>query len=76
MGTAVAAGRRPISDLEIEEWICERWGFAPHPFWISDCRQLYLNEEYNQPLGPRYKCPPDKRLAIRAAFVHFGLLAA
>ena len=64
MGTAATTGRRPISDLGIEEWVCEQWGFAPHPFWISDCRKLYLSDQPGQPLDARYKCPPDKRLAI------------
>lgn len=73
MGTA-ATKRCLISNLEIEEWVCERYGFAPLPFWISDCRAFYLNEEHAQPFDARHKCPPAKRLVIRDAFVHFGLL--
>lgn len=74
MATNAATGRTPIKDLEIEEWICERYGFAPHPFWISDCKEFYLNEKHDQPIDARHKCPPDKRPVIRAALVHFGLL--
>ena len=74
MDTAAATGRVPITDLDVEEWICERYGFAPHPFWIRDCREFYLNEEHSPPVDARHKCPPDKRLVIRSAFVHFGLL--
>jgi hypothetical protein len=74
MGTATARVRMPISDLAIEEWVCERYGFAPHPFWISDCKEFYLKAEHNQPLDARHKCPPAKRLMIREAFVYFGLL--
>jgi hypothetical protein len=72
MVTAVAL-RSPVNDLEIEEWVSERYGFAPHPFWVDDCRELYLND-HSHPCDPRHKCPPEKRLMIREAFVHFGLL--
>lgn len=74
MGTTAARARTPFNDLDIEEWVCERYGFVPHPFWISDCRQFYLNEENSQTVDCRHKCPPEKRLIIREAFVHFGLL--
>jgi hypothetical protein len=73
MGTAAA--RVPISDLAIAEWVCERYGFVPHPFWISDCKEFYIKAEYNPLLDARHRCPPGKRLIIREAFVHFGLLA-
>ena len=73
MGFATAPIRSRVSDLEIEEWICERYGFVPHPFWIGDCRELYLND-YSHPCDARHRCPPDKRPMIRAAFVHFGVL--
>ena len=59
MGTATARVPSPISDLAIEEWVCERYGFAPHPFWISDCKEFYLKAETNQPLDARHKCPPS-----------------
>ena len=74
MATATATSRNPLSDLVIEEWVCERYGFVPHPFWVIDCKEIYLNENRHQPFDARHKCPPDKRLMIREAFVHFGLL--
>ena len=35
---------RFVDDLEIEQWIHDRFGFVPHPFWIGYCRELYLAE--------------------------------
>ena len=74
MGGAPVTVRRPISDLEIQEWVCEQYGFVPHPFWITDCKEIYLNEKQDQPIDARHKCPPEKHLMIRESFVHFGLL--
>lgn len=74
MNRSAATGHRPISDLVIQEWICARYGVVPFPFWISDCREFYLNEKPIQPVDARHKCPLDKQLMIREAFVHFGLL--
>jgi len=31
----VVSGIRFASDLQIEEWVQERYGFVPHPFWID-----------------------------------------
>ena len=74
MATGMASLRRQIDDLEIEEWICERYGFVPLPFWLKDCKNLYLKEGPDRPCDLRHKCPLDKQLIIREAFVHFGLL--
>lgn len=74
IGMATAIAKLNVSDLAIEEWVCERYGFVPHPFWISDCRELYLKEGHAEPFDERHRCPPEKRLMIREAFVHFGLL--
>jgi hypothetical protein len=67
---------KSVSDLDIQEWIHDRYGFVPHPFWISHCRDLYLSADGGQTRGPRYECPPDKRSAIREAFYYFGILGA
>ena len=37
----VVSGIRFASDLQIEEWVQERYGFVPHPFWIDHCKELY-----------------------------------
>ena len=29
-----------VSDLRIEQWVHQQYGFVPHPFWINHCRQL------------------------------------
>jgi hypothetical protein len=38
---------KPITDLDIEEWVQEQYGFVPHPYWISHCRELFLVENYS-----------------------------
>ena len=66
----------PVTDLDIERWVEQRYGFVPHPFWIAHCKELYLPAVEN-PGDPRklwHECPPEKRLIIREAFAHFGLL--
>lgn len=65
---------RVVGDLEIQEWIYNRYGFVPHPFWISHCRQLYLHGPAEESRHPWHECPPDKRPAIKAAFLYFGIL--
>ena len=58
-----------VTDLEL------RCGFVPHPYWIGHCKELYLPtvEILEHPRKPWHECPL-KRLMIREAFVHFGLL--
>jgi hypothetical protein len=65
-----------VSDADIQRWVTDRYGFAPRPSWIAECKDLYL-VPFNRP-NPRPtsdRCPPDKRLIIREAFVFLGLLA-
>ena len=63
---------RAPSDLDIQEWVAKHHGFVPHPSWIGHCRELYLGA----PAALRTeKCPPDKRSAIREAFVELGILS-
>jgi hypothetical protein len=70
------ARTKPASDLDLQEWVYERYRFVPHPYWIAHCKELYLN----QPLSPEsrapwHECPTERRAAIKDAFLHFGLLA-
>ena len=67
---------KPISDLDIQQGVEEHYGFVPHPFWISHCRELFLRslDAIPERHKPWHECPLDKRLAIQKAFVHFGLL--
>jgi len=67
---------RFASDLQIEEWVQEHYGFVPHPFWIDHCKELYIQGRRSSVEGrsPRHECPADKRAAIKAAFLHFGML--
>ena len=57
----VVSGIRLASDLQIEEWVQERYGFVPRSSVESR--------------APQHECPHDKRAAIREAFLHFGMLA-
>ena len=71
-------GGEPIRDLEIEQWVQEHYGFVPHPFWISHCKELYGIRDPEMPgkaRKPWHECPADKRAAIRDAFVHFQMLS-
>jgi hypothetical protein len=72
----VVSGIRLASDLQIEEWVQERYGFVPHPFWIDHCKELYIQGSRSsvERRPPRHECPADKRTAIREAFLHFGML--
>jgi hypothetical protein len=73
MSSAAAKARVPVTDLEIEEWVHQRYGFVPHPFWISHCRELFLNAP-QQTRPPWHECPSEIRPVIQAAFSHFDLL--
>jgi hypothetical protein len=65
-----------ISDFDLEQWVHEHYGFVPHPFWISHCKELYLGETGTpgNVRKPWQECPADGRPAIRDAFVHFHML--
>ena len=64
------------SDVEIQQWVQKRFGFVPHPFWISHCKELFLEgaESSQDVRRPWHECPPDKRTAIREAFLELGIL--
>jgi hypothetical protein len=64
-----------VSDVDIQRWLEQRYGFVPHPFWIQHCKELYLGAEQSPHRKPWLDCPPDMRLMIREAFAHFGLCA-
>jgi hypothetical protein len=61
-----------ISDLDIQDWVQEHYGFVPHPFWIRHCEELYLHAPTTTEAG--HECSEDKRLPIKAAFQHFGMI--
>ena len=62
---------KPVTDLDIQEWVYQHHGFVPHPAWIAHCRELYFGAQRQE---PSQECPSDKRLPIKEAFVAFGLL--
>jgi hypothetical protein len=76
MSTVVSAPDevKSIDDLDIAVWINKRYGFAPHPYWISHCKEIFMPGTEETARLPRHQCPLDKRSAIRDAFAHFGML--
>jgi hypothetical protein len=76
MSAATARLGEAVRDLDIEQWIQEQFGFVPHPFWISHCKELYLEDMKTPDRARRlgHECPVDKRSMIREAFVYFGML--
>ena len=43
-----------VTDLDIERWVEQRYGFVPHPYWIAHCKELYLLavEKPEEPMPP------------------------
>lgn len=64
------------TDLQIEQWVQKQHGFVPHTNWISHCRELYIEGAESSEANrlPWHECPPDKRFALKEAFLHFGML--
>jgi len=71
-GSEATPHARPVSDFDIQHWVSTHHGFVPHPSWIAHCRELYLSAPPVES-SARSHCPPDKRMAIREAFVALGL---
>lgn len=72
----MAIDPKKVTDVDIQEWVRQEYGFVPHPFWIRHCQELYLDTA-SAPTEPRpvwHACPPEKRLPIKAALQHFGIL--
>jgi len=62
---------KPATDFDVQEWVFRNHSFVPHPAWIAHCKELYLGvvpETHSQ------ECPPDKRLAVKEAFVALGMM--
>jgi hypothetical protein len=74
MVSAVVLAPETPTDLQIEQWVQEQYGFVPHPYWISHCKELYIQGTESPDRLPWHRCPPDKRAAIREAFLHLGML--
>jgi hypothetical protein len=36
---AVIPDAQVVTDLQIEQWVREHFGFVPHPFWITHCNK-------------------------------------
>ncbi len=62
----------------IANWVKEMVGWAPKTCWIAHMKELCglpLRKAPNRRDASQRQepCPEDRRAAIRAAFVHFGL---
>ncbi len=63
---------------EIQDWVKQNDGWKPKTCWIAHCKELKglpvkkaANRKGNKLLVP---CPENKRIAIEAAFRHFGMI--
>lgn len=72
--------RQSTTYQEIQKWVKQHHGFSPKSCWIAHCKELcglpvgiapnrQTTEERVEP------CPPDKQVAIKQAFRHFGMLS-
>lgn len=70
--------RSAATYLEIQKWVEQRFGFTPETCWIAHCKELYglpVDTATNRREIERAKpCRADKRVAIKKAFEHFGML--
>jgi hypothetical protein len=73
IATPASEPLKPPDDVEIQYWVYKHHGFVPHPYWIAQCRELYLGSPAKS-RPPERECPPDKRKAVREAFVALGIL--
>jgi hypothetical protein len=70
--------RSPATYQEIQKRTEQQFGFQPKTCWIAHCKELYglpvgaaPNRHSDERVEP---CPPEKRIAIKKAFEHFGML--
>ena len=61
------------TNLELQKWIVRQHGFVVESIWLDTYRQLLGNCPETGPCG-QVAIPPDKQIAIRQAFRHFGML--
>ena len=63
------------TNLELQKWIARRHGFVVESIWLEYYRQqlgrgvLRDTEQREEP-----DVPPEKQVAIRQAFRHFGMI--
>ena len=76
MVAAGARSRSAVREIDIQQWIHERYGFAPHPYWIVDCTERCLDAAagVHTEWKREHQCPADREPMVREALVHFGLM--
>jgi hypothetical protein len=70
---------RWATNLEIQKWVARTHGFVPESDWIIHCKQLFgidttIGLAPEQRFVPANPCPPERQIAIKQAFQHFGML--
>ena len=69
---------RLATNREIQKWVARRHGFLPEADWIVHCKQLFgiipIIEVPSWKDPPANPCPPERQIAIKEAFEHFGML--
>jgi hypothetical protein len=63
------------TNLELQKWIARRHGFVIESTWLDRYRQQLLEAGTQPNVSAEISIPPDKLVAIRQAFRHFGMLA-
>jgi hypothetical protein len=62
------------TNLELQKWIARRHGFVVESAWLDRYRQQLLETGPESAVSAETSIPPDKLVAIRQAFRHFGML--
>jgi hypothetical protein len=60
------------TNLELQKWIARRHRFVVESVWLDSYRQL-LEPGMKSNVSAEMSIPPDKLVAIRQAFRHFGI---
>lgn len=62
---------------EIEAWVKKNYGWTPKTCWIAHCKELNslpVRRSHKRKGERMVPCPEGKRVAIGAAFRHFGMI--
>ncbi len=62
------------TNLELQKWIARQHGFIVESAWIEQSRQLLIQKSSSASTPGQESVPPEKLIAIKQAFRHFGML--
>jgi hypothetical protein len=65
-GQAYTRHAKPISDLDIQEWVSEHYGFVPHPLLCQsgEMEGRPLNRDRNLPPGEPCEVPQASKSRV------------